>query len=104
MAMFMDGTRSDTLTRAAFAEYQNRGGCFGGAQQNFHYLAHSRCRKIENGFQALRLVFGDHLLKSFNALAHLAEPMQPREHRRELFALKRLLEKINRAPPHGFDG
>ncbi len=67
-------------------------------------LAHHRRREIKNGFEILRFSFGDLLFQPFDALAHLFEPLQAREHGHELLALKWFFEKVHRAAPHGFDG
>ena len=104
MAFFVNGARGDAFARAAFAENQNGSRRFGGAQQNVHDFLHGGRGEIKNRFEALRLGFGDFLFQPLDALAHLAEPLQPRQHRHELFALKRFFQKIHRAAPHGFDG
>jgi len=48
--------------------------------------------------------FSNFLFQPLDALAQLLEALEPGEDGEELFALKRLFQKINRPPPHGFHG
>ena len=58
--------------------------------------------KMGSTFRAFAL--GHFLFQPFDALAHLPQPLEPRQHGHELIARKGLFQEIHRTPPHGLHG
>ena len=104
LAVLMQHARNHRLARAAFAENENGRRRRRRTKQHLHDLAHRRRGEFKDRLDVLGFRFGDFLFQPLDTLAELLKALEPGEDGEELFALKRLLQKINGPAPHGFHG